>query len=347
MKLFDHVFTPWTADGDRRILADEAAWLKLREWDGRSENARLAADSHNLRFAHRPNVDVIQHVRPRVLVGGPSCDWAEDWQSTIVDSDGDVIEFDRGKLWRGVGSHSKHLRCATIGDVQLELLDLAAEFRNLDWFFLSKFPERVTGILESWRTMVMVGEGDWVPPQVPPNFNFVCPVSDQSSAESLIPNLLKIRKVAPQSKLIVLYDGSGHVQWDVINIGDTQSIDCLAGERSFAGFGGRGGHSVSCTSIDGIIIAGDVGPDARPCDIENVRSTIAQCRDAEVPVWVERLGKRPYRMTHGLKIGPHYVPPRGHDPRTPEPWPMLLLDPTGSDPSEWPEDLQQARELPK
>lgn len=43
--------------------------------------------------------------------------------------------------------------------------------------------------------------------------------------------------------------------------------------------------------IDWVIIGGESGPHARPCDIDWIRSIVEQCKEADVAVFVKQLGK--------------------------------------------------------
>lgn len=80
-------------------------------------------------------------------------------------------------------------------------------------------------------------------------------------------------------------------------------------------------------SIDWVIVGGESGPHARPCDVAWIRSIVEQCRVAGVPCFVKQLGSRPMRGKGGNV------------------W-LSLRDPKGGDPAEWPADLR-VREYPK
>src|SRR5690606_9507585 len=69
--------------------------------------------------------------------------------------------------------------------------------------------------------------------------------------------------------------------------------------------------------IDWVIVGGESGPGARPCDVDWIRSIVRQCREAGTACFVKQLGSR-----------------------------LGLRDPKGGDPSEWPEDLR-VRETPE
>ncbi len=78
-------------------------------------------------------------------------------------------------------------------------------------------------------------------------------------------------------------------------------------------------------SIDWVIVGGESGPHARPCDVAWIRSIRDQCRAAGVPVFVKQLGADPCNLPMHLGDGSG----RGG-----------LRDRKGGDPAEWPEDLR-------
>ena len=42
--------------------------------------------------------------------------------------------------------------------------------------------------------------------------------------------------------------------------------------------------------VDWVIVGGESGPGARPCDVSWIASVVRQCREAGVPVFVKQLG---------------------------------------------------------
>jgi protein gp37 len=90
--------------------------------------------------------------------------------------------------------------------------------------------------------------------------------------------------------------------------------------------------------LDGIhwvIVGGESGPGARPCDVSWIRDIVRQCRVAGVPCFVKQLGANPYQFRR-----PSGAPDDGGDMA-----PLHLKHHKGGDPSEWPEDLR-VREMP-
>ncbi len=81
-------------------------------------------------------------------------------------------------------------------------------------------------------------------------------------------------------------------------------------------------------SSDLVIVGGESGPGARPCNINWIRSIIKQCKLADVPCFVKQLGAN---IVVENDQGDEVV--------------VQTLNRKGSDPAEWPADLQ-IREFP-
>src|SRR3990167_7916712 len=96
--------------------------------------------------------------------------------------------------------------------------------------------------------------------------------------------------------------------------------------------------------LDWVIVGGESGPGARPCDLAWIRSIVQQCRTAGVPCFVKQLGANPVEdlekveVTEHARFGPEVI-------RYSEPCDLRLHDRKGGDPAEWPEDLR-VRETP-
>lgn len=96
--------------------------------------------------------------------------------------------------------------------------------------------------------------------------------------------------------------------------------------------------------INWVIVGGESGKNARPCDIGWIRSIVQQCKAAGVPVFVKQIGKWPFSETERWS-------PRGApimvDVHALRQWEFRdkPRDPKGGDPAEWPADLR-VREWP-
>ena len=97
--------------------------------------------------------------------------------------------------------------------------------------------------------------------------------------------------------------------------------------------------------IGWVIVGGESGPGARPCDLAWIRSVVAQAKAAGVPCFVKQLGARPFIASvrdemhaHPRTFDADLVPGAGAY--------LRLRDRKGGDPAEWPEDLR-VREFPR
>lgn len=90
--------------------------------------------------------------------------------------------------------------------------------------------------------------------------------------------------------------------------------------------------------IDWVIVGGESGPRARPCDVAWVLSVIRQCQMAGVPCFVKQLGANAW-------VGNHPLSGQDCDRKVRAEF-ATILDPKGGDPDEWPADLQ-VREFPR
>ena len=198
------------------------------------------------------------------------------------------------------------------------LLDTIRLTPNLQWMLLSKrcdlWKERIAAAKRTGRREDFLGHGqegeadggghctayDWLVDGHPPaNVIVGTSVCGQATADEAIPHLLRI----PAAKRFVSYEPAiepvDFSKW--ITEGASESD----GERS---------------RIHQIIIGGESGPNARPCNIEWIRSTIKQCREAGVKCFVKQLGANPI-----MEPGPLTYPCEDHK---------------GANMSEWPEDLK-------
>ncbi len=103
--------------------------------------------------------------------------------------------------------------------------------------------------------------------------------------------------------------------------------------------------------VDWVIVGGESGPKARPCEVSWVRFIVRECREAAVPVFVKQLGKNAIvpaaRLRHwewggAINQEARFAP---NDPQN-QAWRVRLHDAKGGDPAEWPEDLR-VREFPE
>ena len=93
--------------------------------------------------------------------------------------------------------------------------------------------------------------------------------------------------------------------------------DQLRGQGdAFSGWWSELGDLWPIGKLDWVIISGEGGPGARPCDLAQIAMIVNDCRQHKVPVFIKRLGKHPW-----------------------------FIDPKGEDPAEWPQHLR-VRQFP-
>jgi len=88
-----------------------------------------------------------------------------------------------------------------------------------------------------------------------------------------------------------------------------------------------------------VIVGGESGPGARPCDLAWIRSIVQQCQAAGTACFVKQLGSYPVGFEGDTSIIGNKAQPFGNGS-----W-KRLSDSKGGNPSEWPEDLR-VREFP-
>lgn len=84
-------------------------------------------------------------------------------------------------------------------------------------------------------------------------------------------------------------------------------------------------------AIQWVIVGGESGPRARPCDVAWIRSIVSQCKSAGLPCFVKQVGSDPRDSGANYKAWPAGA--------------CVANDRKGGDPSEWPSDIR-VREWP-
>lgn len=175
---------------------------------------------------------------------------------------------------------------------------------------LTKRAERMAAYMNSRFDLC----GDAAPWPLP-NVHLGVSVEDQAAADARIPHLLRtpaaVRFVSAEPllgqvdlrKYLPRRLGLSEIPGSALNDGATEMQQ-------------RG--------IGWVIIGGESGPDARPCDIAHVRDLLRQCREAGVPAFVKQLGALVFTPLFYLK----------------------LRDKKGGVMAEWPADLR-VREKPE
>lgn len=255
---------------------------------------------------------------------------------------------------------SRRVFCASLADwlddeVPIEwtcnLLETIHATQNLDWLMLTKRPERWIGRLEAVLKFAFDNEMtenkrheaffDWINFWVnggiaPSNVWIGTSVEDQQRSDERIPELLKI---PANVRFLSLEPLLGEVDLACVPgypLSIYREASTVTEHYSQVSFKreGRGLCKITSQSkIDWVIVGGESGPKARPCNIGWIRSVVKQCEKAGVPCFVKQLGSNPVDI---------YTP---SDSAVPETVSMTLKHPKGGDLSEWPCDLR-VRQFP-
>lgn len=208
--------------------------------------------------------------------------------------------------------------------------------RDVTWQILTKRAERASKYLQ-WRW----GEGRIVPR----NIHIGVSVEDQKRADERIPHLLNapaaVRFLSCEPLLgplnLMSLDGDCTGCTDPRSEGTHQ-----CGTRQHPAF----------PDIQWIIVGGESGHSARPCELRWIRSIIAQCQAASVPVFAKQIGARIAIPNDSLSEWPRdgdvltCLEPDDIQPMQGETWHYRLADVKGGDWSEWPADLK-VRQFPE
>ena len=188
--------------------------------------------------------------------------------------------------------------------------------------------------------VVAVGEG-FVPP---PNLWLGVSVENQATADARIPLLLQtpaaVRFLSCEPLL-----GRMEIRGPRQTCGDCDR--CIGGRPDQCDLGFHRG-ALHPDGIHWVIVGGESGPGARPCDVGWIHALVRQCREAGVPAFVKQLGAAP-EVTASvlyLQAWPEGVRFERADPDgCAHAYTVRCRDRKGADPAEWPADLR-VREWP-
>lgn len=174
-----------------------------------------------------------------------------------------------------------------------------------------------------------------------PNLWIGVSAENQKRADERIPLLLK----TPAAVRFVSYEPAlGPVDFSsFLHCGYSRSDQQINGDHGLCRESGSG----SRTGIDWALVGGEIGPKARPCSVDWIRSAVRQFAAAEVPLFVKQLGTKPvfddYEASVEWPDGVYFDSSEDNEPDCPNI--VILKDPKGGDPAEWPEDLR-VRQFP-
>lgn len=222
-----------------------------------------------------------------------------------------------------------------------DMLDVIRRCPKLDFLLLTKRPEnfwnRIAKCVGHFEGPGDEGDtvkteiGDWLAgwldtqdnPAIPTNIWLGVSVENQATADERIPNLLQI----PAAVRFVSYEPA------------LEAVDfhlCKSGIQHRDDFTGNPDHPTWMNQVNWIIVGGESGADARPCNVEWARSTIDQCKAAGTACFIKQMGsncRKELSLTEALD-----------EDVASDRW--VLKDKKGGDMAEWPEDLR-IREFPE
>ncbi len=267
---------------------------------------------------------------PRVRTKGP---WRE------------VLKWDREAREAGV---RRRVFCASLADVfedapgldeiRAEMWPLIAKCDALDWQLLTKRPENIVRMLPAdW------GCG-W------PHVWLGTSCENQETAARRIPSLLRapaaVRFLSCEPLLGPI--NLRHLDVDAASDQEWCQIDALTGRHT-----DMARPCPTVPHVDWVIVGGESGPGARPCDVGWIRSIVEQCKAAGVACFMKQVGRYPcvtvpdrvggleHRILYHRDCG--FWPADGSADR--DEWVLRVRHQKGGDPAEWPEDLR-VREFP-
>lgn len=183
-----------------------------------------------------------------------------------------------------VNSMSDLFHEAVPEDFIVGVFEVMARVPQHTYQVLTKRPDRMRRFMESWQrgelTGVLSGDRESTGYKTPlPNVWLGVSVEDQAAADERIPHLL-----ATPAALRFL---SCEPLLGPVSLQPT--IDAWARQVASAVVNSRRLPSLP-PRLGWVIIGGESGPGARPCDLAWIRSLLAQCRAAAVPAFVKQLG---------------------------------------------------------
>lgn len=237
----------WGTNGTR-VVAAEKTWAEPLKWD---KAAAKAGERHRVFCASLADV-------------------FEDWQGPMVDANGATLHDGKAwhvdKHWIGVNDVYIGKSVISMDDVRRRLFNLIDATPNLDWLLLTKRPENITKMWPETsappqKLIDATYEGDKDAGRFAkyrPNVWLLASVSDQQTADAMIPPLLKCRNLSPVLGL---------------------SMEPLVGPVDPSPWIGR---------LDWVIVGGESGHGARPMHPQLAIDIRNQCQAAGVPFFFKQ-----------------------------------------------------------
>lgn len=230
----------------------------------------------------------------------------EDWQGPMQTSGGDYLYCDPdGSSWSSMIHHPdeaedqldpRESRSVRMADVRCRLFSLIDATTSLDWLLLTKRPENAARMMGP-DGVRLYARADRPVPNPQPNIWIGCSLENQDCTFRI--DHLRCTPAAVRFL----------------------SIEPLLSPL----------HDLDLSGIDWVIVGGESGPGARPCNIEWIRSIVRQCEASGTACFVKQLGKLPIPESDDDRCRLAEFIPGWHS--------------KGGDIEQWPEDLR-VREMP-
>lgn len=341
----------WGPNGTR-VVAAQAMWKLPLKWEREAAAAYDDWHAHGMDEGPPPE-------RPRVFCASLA-DVFEDWQGPMHESNGE-------NWW--IGKDVK--RIGGMDDARLRLFALIDATPNLDWLLVTKRPENVLRMTyDAWCKKVpghvSQNEGDGRHWDWPKNVWLGTSIENQAAADERIPHLLAVPAAVRFLSVEPLLGPVDLCRWLPAGRANWQCQKCKGFQKTYEQCQHckadreylTGSHVANKRipngwenrqPIDWVIVGGESGHGARPCDVAWIRSIVQQCKAAGVPCFVKQMGSRCLQEPAGGDANhPHYNPFGWRDEfrglSHHGGW-LHTADRKGGDMAEWSEDIR-VREFP-
>lgn len=340
----------------KRRKTSESTCKQALKWDRNAASLMAHWESLQRKVSYQPRPE-----RPRVF--SSMMDPFEDWTGPIVNAKGEQLFICCG--CPAVNSTSTPLapvccgvnmwRPLMMNDLRRDMFGLIDQTPNLDWPLLTKRPENIQRF---WPPRELQVTTPFSVEHRRENCWLLYSASDQASLEAGIGSLLACRDLVPVlglslepllgpidlglSKALPIYREADTVADRAMSF-DASGQPACVDSRTRPGRGWCRHDGNMQPWVDWVIVGGESGPNARPCQLEWILDIVQQCEAAGVPCFVKQVGSNYSDEPNGVcghnTKWPFDVLPNGPTKR--------LEHPKGGDPKEWPEAIrvQQSPEV--